>query len=217
MSIIIDPKEHLKRMNGKPYRPLLSTVGAGLRLIILSSLIVMTFACHYHKADAPDKNIPAKNYPASVSRTPAGASEKTETFATKQKAVDNEPAAKSESSAADSSGTSDLSKDQAAIAGPEPSVMEAVAFYYARRFEGKRTSSGKRYHSKFMTAAHPTLPLGTRVKIINLSNDKSVIVTITDRCRKRDYEIIDLSRGAARKLGFLHRGSTRVRLIPEEI
>ena len=103
-----------------------------------------------------------------------------------------------------------------------PSVLEdeeqegtiGTAAYYARRHHGRRTHSGEIHDRKRLTAAHATLPHGTRVKVINLANDRSVVVTINDRCRKRKDEFIDLSREAARQLGFLGRGKARVHIIP---
>uniref|UniRef100_A0A831U1R7 Probable endolytic peptidoglycan transglycosylase RlpA n=1 Tax=Geobacter metallireducens TaxID=28232 RepID=A0A831U1R7_GEOME len=88
-----------------------------------------------------------------------------------------------------------------------------TASYYANRYSGRRMSSGERYDPKRLTAAHPTLPLGTRVKVVNTANNREVTVTITDRCRKRVSHFIDLSREAARKLGFLGKGITEVRII----
>lgn len=88
-----------------------------------------------------------------------------------------------------------------------------TATYYAKRYNGRRMSSGKRYDPAKLTAAHPTLPLGTKVKVVNVANNQEVTVTITDRCRKRVSHFIDLSREAARKLGFLGKGVTEVRII----
>lgn len=88
-----------------------------------------------------------------------------------------------------------------------------TASYYANRYNGRKMASGMRYDPKKLIAAHPTLPLGTRVKVVNLANNREVTVTITDRCRKRVSHFIDLSREAARKLGFLGRGITEVRII----
>lgn len=88
-----------------------------------------------------------------------------------------------------------------------------TASYYAKRYNGRRMSSGKRYDPQKLTAAHPTLPLGTKVKVVNVANNREVTVTITDRCRKRVSHFIDLSREAARKLGFLGKGVTEVRII----
>ena len=111
-----------------------------------------------------------------------------------------------------------LQADEIAVNTAEQSVsknsqdagIEGVASYYARRFIGRKTSSGVRYDPAKLTAAHSSLPLGTKVRVANLDNDKEVVVTITDRCRKRNHPFIDLSRAAARKLGFLGRGKARV-------
>jgi rare lipoprotein A len=96
----------------------------------------------------------------------------------------------------------------------KPQGTVGIAAYYAKRHHGKRTHSGAIHHRQRLTAAHPTLPHGTRVKVINLANNRSVIVTINDRCRNRKGEFIDLSRAAARQLGFLGQGKARVRIIP---
>jgi rare lipoprotein A len=85
-----------------------------------------------------------------------------------------------------------------------------VASYYASKFEGHRTASGERYHGDELTAAHRTLPFGTRVRVTNLANDASVVVTVNDRGPVRKDRVIDLSRRAARKLGFVADGTTRV-------
>ena len=91
-----------------------------------------------------------------------------------------------------------------------------IATYYAKRYQGRRTSSGARYRHDGMTAAHPFIPFGTRVRVVSLANGREVTVTINDRCRKRRSATIDLSRAAARQLGFLGKGSARVQIIPQE-
>lgn len=93
-----------------------------------------------------------------------------------------------------------------------PTGAEGVARYYAKRYHGKKTSSGEIYSSKKLTAAHPSLPLGTRVKVVNLDNKKSVIVKINDRCREHEDVFIDLSRQAARKIGMIKKGKANVRI-----
>lgn len=98
----------------------------------------------------------------------------------------------------------------------EPACALGTASYYAKRFKGRKTSSGERYDPKKLTAAHPTLPFGTQVKVVNPANNRSVIVTINDRCRKRDESFIDLSRQAARELGILRQGKATVLIIPLE-
>jgi rare lipoprotein A len=88
------------------------------------------------------------------------------------------------------------------------------ATYYANRYNGRKTSSGEIFNQRKMTAAHPTLPHGTRVKVENLANKRSVVVRVNDRLHKRSYEIIDLSRAAARRLGILKQGIAMVRITP---
>jgi rare lipoprotein A len=88
------------------------------------------------------------------------------------------------------------------------------ASYYAKRFEGRKTTSGHRYHPEKMTGAHYSLPLGTVVRVINSTTSQEVHVTINDRCSRKPYPFIDLSRAAARKIGLLGKGKIRVVIIP---
>ena len=112
---------------------------------------------------------------------------------------------------------SETSKEKAVVTpAEENNRQEGIASYYAKRYNGRRTTSGARYNPEKMTAAHSDLPLGTKVKVRNLVNDKEVIVTVNDRCRKRKGVFIDLSRAAAKKLGFLGKGITRVAIITVE-
>ncbi|MBX7202917.1 MAG: septal ring lytic transglycosylase RlpA family protein [Bacteroidia bacterium] len=87
-----------------------------------------------------------------------------------------------------------------------------VASYYSHKFHGRRTASGHMFHTDSMTAAHKHLPFGTRVKVTNLRNQKTVVVTINDRGMKGKKRIIDLSPAAAKKLGMLERGLEKVRV-----
>jgi rare lipoprotein A len=109
-------------------------------------------------------------------------------------------------------------------AGPSPAAVEGArddagvighATYYARRFAGRPTASGEIYNHDKLTAAHTDLPFGTRVRVISLANGREVTVTVNDRCRPRTVPFIDLSRAAARAIGLLGKGTTRVRIIPE--
>ena len=111
----------------------------------------------------------------------------------------------------------------AGCAGSRPSIgtgpgshegSEAVGFasFYGSEFHGRPTASGKRYDADGLSAAHRTLPFGTRVRLTNLKNGRSVVVTITDRGPFRRGRIVDVSRRAARELGFLRAGVARVRL-----
>ncbi|GFO59832.1 hypothetical protein GMST_21570 [Geomonas silvestris] len=104
-----------------------------------------------------------------------------------------------------------------AVAEQKPSLVKklvGIASYYAKKFHGRRTTSGERYHPEGMTAAHQSLPLGTKVLVRNLANDKEVTVVVNDRCAKKSTPFIDLSRAAARKLGFLGAGKAKVAIIP---
>lgn len=87
-----------------------------------------------------------------------------------------------------------------------------VASWYGRGFHNRRTASGQRYDMNAMTAAHTTLPMGTRVKVTNLANRRSVILTINDRGPFARNRIIDVSRRAAQDLGFIGAGTARVRV-----
>ncbi len=89
---------------------------------------------------------------------------------------------------------------------------EGIAAYYSDVFQGKKTASGELYDRDKLTAAHKTLPYGTKVKVIHLKNDKSVIVTITDRGPFTKKRIIDLSYAAAQEIELIKVGISKVRL-----
>lgn len=95
---------------------------------------------------------------------------------------------------------------------PASDVQVGFASYYASRFHGAKTASGVRYDETSLTAAHRTLPFGTRVHVTNLGNGRSVVVTINDRGPFARGRVIDVSRRAARKLDFVRDGTARVRL-----
>ncbi len=86
------------------------------------------------------------------------------------------------------------------------------AGYYAARFDGRTTASGETYDPHELTAAHRTLPLGTRVRVIDLDNHKHVTVRINDRGPFVSGRVIDLSNAAARKLKMRHDGVVPVTL-----
>lgn len=85
-----------------------------------------------------------------------------------------------------------------------------VASWYGSAFDGRLTASGERYNMHAMTACHPTLPFGTRVKVTNVKNHRSVVVRINDRGYLNDHRIIDLSYGAAQKLHMKEAGLATV-------
>jgi rare lipoprotein A len=87
--------------------------------------------------------------------------------------------------------------------------MEGLAAYYSSRLDGHKTASGQRFDQKALTGAHPTLAFGTKVKVTNTKNNRSVVVRINDRGPTQPDRVIDLSRAAAGKLGM-----TRAGLVP---
>ena len=91
-------------------------------------------------------------------------------------------------------------------------VQTGKASFYADRFEGTPTANGEKYKASKLTAAHKTLPFGTKVKVTNLANNESVVVTINDRGPFVAGRIIDVSKAAAEKLNFFNQGTAEVKL-----
>jgi rare lipoprotein A len=92
------------------------------------------------------------------------------------------------------------------------SYQVGTASWYGEQFQGKQTASGEPFDMHDFTAAHPSLPLGTLVRVTNLRNGKTVVVRINDRGPVVDGRIIDVSYTAAQALGFNERGVQRVQL-----
>ena len=86
------------------------------------------------------------------------------------------------------------------------------ATYYANRFHGKKTASGKLYHKDSLTCAHKTYPLGTLLEVFNPNNGKSVVVEVTDRGPHARNKIIDLSLAAARQIEITRHGVATVEI-----
>ena len=97
-------------------------------------------------------------------------------------------------------------------AGKTKPFQVGTASWYGEYFDGKPTASGEDYDMYDMTAAHPTLPLGSYVRVTNLRNGRAVVVKVNDRGPIVEGRIIDLSFGAAQALQFQHRGLQKVRL-----
>jgi rare lipoprotein A len=103
----------------------------------------------------------------------------------------------------------------AEVQAPEPvgtpaeklkEIQRGIASWYGGRFHGRRTASGEVYDMEGLTAAHPSLPFGTRVRVQSLVNGRTVDVRINDRGPHIRKRVIDLSRGAARALGLIESG-----------
>lgn len=87
-----------------------------------------------------------------------------------------------------------------------------AASYYAAKFHGRRTASGERFDNSALTAAHRTLPFGSKVRVTNPTNGKSVVVRINDRGPFHRGRTIDVSHAAAKQLGLIARGHGTVEL-----
>lgn len=96
--------------------------------------------------------------------------------------------------------------------GKYPAVQQGIASFYADKFHGRLMANGQKYDKHKLTAAGNRFALGTWVKVSNLSNKKTVIVQITDRMHRKNKRLIDLSKAAAKKLGFLKKGLTKVKV-----
>ncbi len=99
-----------------------------------------------------------------------------------------------------------VEEDEAEVIGT------GTASYYGAKFQGRRTASGERFDMNELTAAHRTLPFGTRVRVTNEANGKSVVVRINDRGPFSGHRILDLSRAAASEIGLVARGHGQVEL-----
>jgi peptidoglycan lytic transglycosylase len=100
-----------------------------------------------------------------------------------------------------------------AVVAPTPGhPQNGIASWYGPGFHGQPTSSGAIYDQHALTAAHPKLPLGTRARVTNLENGKSVEVLINDRGPFAKSRVIDLSYAAAREIGMIGPGTARVRI-----
>jgi len=94
----------------------------------------------------------------------------------------------------------------------QPRVFFGIASYYADKFNGRKTATGAIYDHNKYTAACNILALGTWIRVTNLRNNKSIIVQINDRLHPKNKRIVDLSKIAAEKLGYIARGLTQVRV-----
>lgn len=94
-----------------------------------------------------------------------------------------------------------------------PNYRESgIASYYAMKFQNRKTASGERFDNYSMTAAHKSLPFGTKVEVKNLNNGKTVMVRINDRGPYVKGRIIDLSRAAFAKIEKIDKGITKVNI-----
>ena len=91
-------------------------------------------------------------------------------------------------------------------------IQEGTVSWYGGQFHKRPTASGELFNANALTMAHPTLPFGTRVKVTNLRNGRSVVVRVNDRGPFVGHRIGDLSRAAATTLGMMSRGVAHARI-----
>jgi len=95
---------------------------------------------------------------------------------------------------------------------PDQKIYYGTASYYAEKFNGRKTANGEIYDGTKFTAACNVLPLGTWIRVTNSRNKRSVIVKVNDRLHPKMKRVVDLSRAAAEKLGYIGRGLTQVKV-----
>lgn len=105
-----------------------------------------------------------------------------------------------------------LAETATKLTGTPGETQTGLAAYYSKRFQGRKTASGQRFDNGALTTAHQTLPFGTMVRVTNLKNNKSVVLRVNDRGPTQPKRIVDVSRRAAKELGFLRSGLVEVKL-----
>jgi rare lipoprotein A len=103
-------------------------------------------------------------------------------------------------------------QDSLRVHEAKPKVLYGTASFYSNKFNGRKTANGEIFSQQKMTAACNVLPLGTWIRVTNLRNGRTVVVKVNDRLHERMKRVVDLSRSAAEKLGFIKSGLTRVKV-----
>jgi len=91
-------------------------------------------------------------------------------------------------------------------------ASSGMASYYSNEFQGRKTASGKKYDKNKLTAAHRTYPFGTKLKVTNIANGKSIVVTVNDRGPYSQHRLIDLSYIAAKRIDMIKQGVVEVHI-----
>jgi rare lipoprotein A len=105
-----------------------------------------------------------------------------------------------------------LGRSYTPLTAVQPFRQRGLASWYGKKFHGQKTSSGELYDMYKMTAAHPTLPIPSYVRVTRVANGKSVVVRVNDRGPFHSSRVIDLSYAAAYRLGYIQAGSAEVTL-----
>ena len=174
-------------------------------LIMMAALSAASQGCGII-ADAPKRALSTRAAPPPESRTRPSTIEETKTHSLPRETAPITKVPPSSEPAEDG--------QIAKLPSPsQPAVVETgLASWYGPGFHGKLTASGEVFNQEKLTAAHRTLPWGSRVKVTNLANGRSVVVQINDRGPAVKGRIIDVSRAAARALGLVEAGISTVRV-----
>lgn len=171
---------------------------------VISSCVILHVAGCGPKVEQPQVAPPMAANPAPDPQVAARAQEIAADAAAKAKKTER------------AEGGHDLVKDEVKVktdAHGRPVVEQTgEASWYGRYHHGRKTANGERFDQNELTAAHPTLPLGTEATITNLDNGKSVRVIINDRGPYAKGRDLDLSRAAARRIGVTEHGAAPVRI-----
>ncbi len=88
-----------------------------------------------------------------------------------------------------------------------------LASFYSNRFSGRKTASGEKFSQKRLTAAYNAVPLGTMIRVVNLKNNRTVVVKVNDRLHHRNRRLVDLSKAAAMQLKMMAQGVVKVKIL----
>jgi rare lipoprotein A len=122
------------------------------------------------------------------------------------------PAAAKPAMAAPAPAPAPAAATAAPAAAATADVSEGKVAHYGRKFNGRKTASGERFNAAAMTMAHKTLPFGTKVKVTNLANGKSVVVRVNDRGPSTPDRVGDLTTAAAKKIRMTKAGVANAKL-----
>lgn len=176
------------------------------RFLALALLAAVLAGCAAPPAGPAPAEIAAGSPPVAVPAAPQGASGAS--------TRPSEPAAEPAGSAA-AGRPADGPRGPVGPSDATGVLETGLASWYGRKFHGRRTASGERYDRHAFTAAHRTLPFGTRVRVRSVVTGKEVVVRINDRGPFKRSRVIDLSQTAFNALGLQGRGVTQVELLPE--
>ena len=110
-----------------------------------------------------------------------------------------------------------VSKKRIVTKAHSDDYMDGTASYYAKKFAGRKTTSGRRLDMDEFTAAHPTLPMGTKLKVTNLRNNKIVYVEVNDRMPKASGHVIDLTMAGVKQIGINGLGQVHLDVIENSV